>query len=226
MRPNVDSMIQTRKYELPDPIKEEVRVTFFNNRHHFLEHAEKHFACGDEPWAELLGKETVEKCRQICSDPRVSGLEDVYDRIVRILDEGIDTSIEKPTLIAYRQQRGEFKGVGYCFLTARGFYVVTSGERVRTALFVSDVVSDAPATRFRKAWLSLKKKFVGTYADRSGGVAVSTDESIWVSRENWDRCPVEETEAAPAGPPTTRRLHEKLRQALGPQEGAHARPRQ
>jgi hypothetical protein len=46
--------IQTRTCDLPDPVRERVRLWFFLNEHHFLRHVRDHFARPEEPWSELL----------------------------------------------------------------------------------------------------------------------------------------------------------------------------
>jgi hypothetical protein len=218
-------VIQTREYRLPEPIAERVRLGFFLHRGHFMQHVRDHFARPDEPWEAPLGKRAAEMCRQIIDRPDVSVVEEVYDRVVQVLDDGIDGSVGRPVFIAFVQRLEGRGGVreGYCFLAAQGFYVVAHGDFVRTALFVSDAASDSPATRFRKAWFNLKQKFAGrSYSDDKAGEVVRNERTIWVSQGNWESCPVGPERIAGAGP--MGRLHERLGRELGTGGKGHDRP--
>jgi hypothetical protein len=220
----MDIVIQTREYRLPAPVAERVRLAFFLNGYHFLDHVRGHFARTDEPWGELLGERAAEKCRQIRDPLAVSLVEEVYDRVVQVLDDGIDRAVDRPVFIAFTQRVGGAGGSrrqGYCFLADKGFYVVAHGDCVRSALFVSDLVTDSPGTRFRKAWHALKTKFSqGSYDDTKGGGNVLNEEISWVSVANWDTCPVPENPAPPTA--ATGRLHTRLSRTLG--ESREARP--
>ncbi len=216
----MEIVIQRREYRLPPPVAETVRLLFFNNEYHFLEHVRSHFARKDEPWGELFGELTAEKCRQICDRLDVSVVAEVYDRVVQVLDNGIEGAIERPVFIAFTQQFGEADGSrrqGYCFLADEGYYVVAHGGRVRTALFVSDAASDSPTTRFRKAWHALKRKFgQQSYDDSKGSDRVQNEQVCWVSEENWNVCPITESPApsTPSAAGTTGRLHKRLNRTL------------
>jgi hypothetical protein len=186
--------IQTREYRLPEPTAERVRLAFFHSEHHFLRHVRDHFARPDEPWGGLLGGRAAEKCRQILDRPAVSDVEEVYDRVVQVLDDGIEGSLARPVFIAFTQRVGGDGRSGYCFLADAGFYAVAHGDCVRTALFVSDVPSDSPATRFRKAWHVIRARFSrSSYDDKKGGETVANEQVAWVSIANWNTCPVRET---------------------------------
>jgi hypothetical protein len=224
----MDIDIQTRAYRLPAPIAERVRLWFFLNGAHFLEHVRGHFARTDEPWGELLGERAAEKCRQIRDRPEVSLVADVYDRVVAVLDDGIDGAVERPVFIAFTQEVGSAGGSrrqGYCFLADKGFYVVAHGDCIRTALFVSDVAADSRDTLFRKAWHALKKKYgQGSYADTKGGDNVRNERIDWVSEANWDTCPVADVPAPSTAPAagTTGQLRARLSRTLG--ESREERP--
>jgi hypothetical protein len=213
--------IQTREYRLPAPVAERVRLSFFLHEHHFLEHVRGHIVRTDEPWGELLGERAVEKCRQIRDRPEVSLVEEVYNRVVQVLDDGIDGATERPVIIAFTQRLGGVGGSrrqGYCFLADEGYYVVAHGDCVRTALFVSDAASDSPSTRFRKAWHALKKKYgQRSYDDTKGGDCVQNEQVDWVSKANWDVCPIAESPATqvPSAAGTTSRLRARLGRTLG-----------
>jgi hypothetical protein len=223
----MDIVIQTREYRLPAPVAERVRLAFFLNDHHFLEHVRGHFARMDEPWGELLGDRAAEKCRQIRDRPEVSLVVEVYDRVVQVLDDGIDGAVDRPVFIAFTQRLsgpGGSRRQGYCFLADKGFYVVAHGDCVRTALFVSDVAADSLGTRFRKAWHTLKKKYgQRSYADNKGRDNILNEQVDWVSEPNWDTCPVAEAPiplSAAAG--ATGRLRERLSRTL--EESKEERP--
>jgi hypothetical protein len=221
-------VIQTREYRLPAPVAERVRLSFFLNENHFLEHVRGHFARTDEPWGELLGERAAEKCRQVRDRPEVSLVVEIYDRVVQVLDDGIDGATERPVFIAFMQRLGGVGGSrrqGYCFLADEGFYVVAHGDCVRTALFVSDAASDSPGTRFRKAWQALKKKYVQrSYDDTKGGDRVHNEQADWVSEANWNVCPIAASPApsAPSTAGTTDRLRARLSRTLG--ESREERP--
>lgn len=204
--------IRSITYDLPEPVQERVRLDFFQNEYRFRDHVRDHFISAREPWGELLGAQIIEKARQILSQVGVSMVEEVYDRVVKVLDEGIESAITVPVFVAFRQSVEGGPRQGHCFLAHAGFYVVSHGQAVRTALFVGDTASDSRPTRFRKAWQVVKKKFQGNYEDTKGGTRVTLDEVTWVSQPNWDACPVG---PSPLGPPTTAgSLRDRLKQKL------------
>src|SRR4051794_12428989 len=108
--------MQSREYRLPDPVAERVRLWFFTDEHHFLRHVRDHFARSEEPWAGLVGDAVAKKCRQILDRPTVSDVGEVYDRLVRVLDDGIESAVIRPVFIASDQQAGGGERRGYCFL--------------------------------------------------------------------------------------------------------------
>jgi hypothetical protein len=204
--------IRSITYELPQPVRERVRLEFFQNEYRFRDHVRDHFTSACEPWGELLGAQMIEKARQILAQVEVSLVEEVYDRVVKVLDEGIESAITMPVFVAFRQRVDSGPREGHCFLAREGFYVVSHGQAVRSALFVGDTVSDSRSTRFRKAWQVVKKKYQGDYEDRKGGTQVALDAVTWVSQPNWDTCPVG---PAPLEHPTAAgTLRDRLRRTL------------
>jgi hypothetical protein len=214
----MDMDIQTREYHLPEPVAERLRLWFFSDRHHFLRHVRDHFAQPHEPWEALLGEPKMKKVRQICVGSDVSLVEDVYDDIVKILDDGIDGSVDRPVFVVFTQRMDEKGGKqrqGYCFLADKGFYVVAYGDCIRTALFVSDSASDSPVTLFRNAWHALRRKFGQTsYDDVKGGHKVLNEKVAWVSELNWKTIPVANPQATGAAG-STGTLHARLNQSMG-----------
>jgi hypothetical protein len=79
-----------------------------------------------EPWERLLGVKFLNKVRQKVKEGPVSELDDlyqsIYDRIVPILDEGIQFSIGVPVYAQFHQERCRlsatrwYKTEGYFFL--------------------------------------------------------------------------------------------------------------
>jgi hypothetical protein len=208
--------MQSRDYHLPKPIGERVRLWFFANEHLFLDHVRGHFARPEEPWIEVAGEEVVKKCRQIIDRPAVSDVGEVYDHLVQVLDDGIENSVSRPVFVVADQKAGGGERRSYCFLADAGFYVAGHGDCVRTALFVCDRPTDAPGTRYRKAWHTLKAKYgPRSYRDAKGGEMVVNNAVAWVSQENWNNCPVSEPLRPAGSVAATGPLWAKLGRVLG-----------
>lgn len=184
--------MQVRKYDLP----ESKDVKFFKDASSFATKAQDHFLSDREPWGRLLGARRVRRMRNALAQKNQSMLQELYDHVVPLLDEGIQFSIGAPVYVQTSSRATLTKSGrtydldGYVFLSEQGIKIVVHGGVLRTAYFCSKTQNDSYHTLFRQAWKSIRVRMVGTrYIDPKGGKSIEHKRVTFVSHENWEFCP-------------------------------------
>jgi hypothetical protein len=151
-----------------------------------------------EPWERLLGVKFLNKVRQKVKEGPVSELDDlyqsIYDRIVPILDEGIQFSIGVPVYAQFHQERCRlsatrwYKTEGYFFLAKPGFLIVVRDGLLKTAHFVRKSVAkrNQPKWRlFHEARKHARDSLAKDYVDTKDDEYVRQVSHALITPDNW-----------------------------------------
>lgn len=184
--------VQSREYALPDGRR--LPIKLYRDVNHFQHTVNDHFLHPLEPWERLLGVKFLKKTRQKLKAGEVSVLEELYDRVVPILDEGIQFSIRVPVYAVFEQERcrlGDIRwyATGGCFFLAKaGFLVVARDGLLRSARFVRKMgqKQNEPKWRlFHEARRHVRETLSKDYIDSKDKEYVKQVSHAFITPDNW-----------------------------------------
>lgn len=183
--------MQYRKYELPHDAK----LKFFNDPAHFAQHARDHFLSPREPWHRLLGAQRVRRIAAVDLKQDHLALQELYDHVVPIVDEGVQFSIRLPVYVIFSSNvetytGREFSISGFYFIAEAGFKVIANGGVIRSVYFCNKTENDSKHTLFHQAWRTTKIRMLKEKTLDTKHKRYDSPQSVeFVNEENWRNCP-------------------------------------
>ena len=183
--------MQTCQARLP----QQMTVKIFPTWGQFLLKLEKHILSDREPWERVFGAKILRQMGKKLPLDDVSAQEDLYQRTVEIVEEGIRFAESEPLFLRVKQRvetdsgKQFYLGTVY-LLSKKGFRIVIHGGAVRTMYFVNFHPNESNHALFHRTWRAIKVKGMKTkYRDHETSSTIYQSRVRWFSTANWQKCP-------------------------------------